>query len=607
MAEPNNQYEAIGPNPFGLDPRLSDAAWAAALAGTFLTPIPGDEALVAGAGGRALLSRSLGGRIFGAGARLGKGLFGAAGRAFNFGRNISFASDLLGLGDKDKKTEDNQESKRQAQQFIRSSSLGAGQEAYDDSPDVIQGESEAVSPYLPPSVSAPELIPPEPPPVTGDPTTDYIVRQLDAINSNISAIAGALTSSIIADEEYRQAVIAQQKGAVAARGQTRSRERTERRKGMMRYVREQAASRSVGAAKGVFSAAAPGLGAFGLLSAINALDGAKDWFGEQFDGLKDWWKNVWDKITGFDYGNLIDLDWWKNKTDELAPDWMKDLWSNVTGFDYSQLLQPDWWKNSIGSAFEWMQQGIGSMMGGSQEEKLKTKIRQAESGSDYGTLFRKYLEGFSRGDEKADQMSIGDVVKLQKDYLAYQESIGIPANKRSAAVGAYQMLYPDVAAKALGIPLTAKFDKAIQDRLADYYLNIAGYKDFKAGKITAEQFNDRLAGQFASLKKSSGKGAYDEDGLNKAYDSVLDILKSSDSGFVMPDLGLSEAASGVINQIQQFGSGVFEMLEPIIIDNSKKQSNSNTSQLSGGSGSIETLDPFNPNSTLYSPLLFGGN
>ena len=75
-------------------------------------------------------------------------------------------------------------------------------------------------------------------------------------------------------------------------------------------------------------------------------------------------------------------------------------------------------------------------------------------------------------------MSIADVVQYQKDYLAHQTAMGIPVDQQSAAVGAYQMLYPDKAAKELGIDMSAKFDQATQDKLAEYYLNMAGQQDY---------------------------------------------------------------------------------------------------------------------------------
>ena len=158
---------------------------------------------------------------------------------------------------------------------------------------------------------------------------------------------------------------------------------------------------------------------------------------------------------------------------------------------------------------------------------LKTAIRRAESGNDYGATFRAYLDGFSRRNENITNMSINQVVQYQKDYIAHQRRLGIPETQRSAAVGAYQMLYPELAASKTGVPLTAKFNKKNQDRMADYYLNVAGYQQFIQGKITAEQFNNRLAVQFASLKTTGGGGVYDTDGINRAYENLLDLIKKS--------------------------------------------------------------------------------
>ena len=179
--------------------------------------------------------------------------------------------------------------------------------------------------------------------------------------------------------------------------------------------------------------------------------------------------------------------------------------------------------------YEQQRRGAGGAFSGSVADSpdLKTAIRRAESGNNYGATFRAYLDGFSRRNEDITNMSINQVVQYQKDYIAHQRRLGIPEGQRSAAVGAYQMLYPEVAANKTGVPLTAKFNKENQDRMADYYLNIAGYQQFINGRITAEQFNNRLAGQFASLKTTSGSGVYDTDGINRAYEDLLDLIKKS--------------------------------------------------------------------------------
>ena len=166
------------------------------------------------------------------------------------------------------------------------------------------------------------------------------------------------------------------------------------------------------------------------------------------------------------------------------------------------------------------------------EGALKTKIAEGESNNDYGAMYSRDQEGFSRGDEDITKMSINEVDKLQTDYLNYQTSIGREDGDRSAAMGAYQMLNPKKVAELMGLdPETTIFDKDTQDQMSEYYLNYSGLEEFKAGDITAEEFNNRLAEQFASIETTDGKGVYDDDGLNKANTSVLDIIKAQESKY----------------------------------------------------------------------------
>jgi hypothetical protein len=99
---------------------------------------------------------------------------------------------------------------------------------------------------------------------------------------------------------------------------------------------------------------------------------------------------------------------------------------------------------------------------------LRSAIRQGESGGNYSATYSGYLKGFPRAGEDLTKMTISQVIQYQKDYIDYQRSLGIPPNKRSAAVGAYQMLYPERAAAYVGIPLNAKFNKENQSRCNSY-------------------------------------------------------------------------------------------------------------------------------------------
>ena len=158
---------------------------------------------------------------------------------------------------------------------------------------------------------------------------------------------------------------------------------------------------------------------------------------------------------------------------------------------------------------------------------LKTAIRRAESGNDYSSMYARDRGDFARGQEDITKMTIDEVHDLQTDYLRHQASKGYGPDQRSAAMGAYQMMEVKAVAKSMGIDTSKTlFNKETQDRMSDYYLNVAGFQEYKAGKITAEQFNDRLAGQFASLQTSSGGGVYDNDGMNNAYANVLELIKA---------------------------------------------------------------------------------
>ena len=162
---------------------------------------------------------------------------------------------------------------------------------------------------------------------------------------------------------------------------------------------------------------------------------------------------------------------------------------------------------------------------------LKNEVAEGESNNDYGAMYSRDQEGFERGDEDITKMTINEVDKLQTDYLNYQTSIGREDDK-SAAMGAYQMLEPKKVAEMMGLdPETTIFDKETQDMMSEYYLKYSGLEDFEAGKISAEEFNNRLAEQFASVETTDGKGVYDDDGMNKAKNNLMDILEPAESKF----------------------------------------------------------------------------
>jgi hypothetical protein len=145
------------------------------------------------------------------------------------------------------------------------------------------------------------------------------------------------------------------------------------------------------------------------------------------------------------------------------------------------------------------------------------------------------------------------------------------------------MLYPERAAAYVGIPLNAKFNKENQDKMLSYYLDLAGRKQYERGEITAEVYNDRLAGQFASLKTITGEGVYDYDGINRATKSVLDLIRKEypdRSQGLNQETSYGEQASNTFiiqrrNLMQSLGQGESTQAPPVLISASDSYDNKN--------------------------------
>ncbi|MBT1154420.1 hypothetical protein J1C56_02320 [Aminobacter anthyllidis] len=95
---------------------------------------------------------------------------------------------------------------------------------------------------------------------------------------------------------------------------------------------------------------------------------------------------------------------------------------------------------------------------------------------------------------------------------------------KSSAVGKFQIIEGTLRdiVRAAGVDPNTKFTPAVQRKLIFFRLaKDRGMQDYLDGKISAEDFLDKgLAKEFAGLKMTNGKGAYDGDGLNKASHSA---------------------------------------------------------------------------------------
>jgi len=130
------------------------------------------------------------------------------------------------------------------------------------------------------------------------------------------------------------------------------------------------------------------------------------------------------------------------------------------------------------------------------------------------------------------QLNFAELKQLQKANINEQASRGIPASKRSSAMGRYQNIYTSLDAYMKGAGLTDKdvFSPQNQDKMAIAMMRKGkfGLDAVASGKATSGQFqNNVLANQWASIKKTTGRGAYDGDGINMAsHGNAADIAKA---------------------------------------------------------------------------------
>lgn len=161
-----------------------------------------------------------------------------------------------------------------------------------------------------------------------------------------------------------------------------------------------------------------------------------------------------------------------------------------------------------------------------QIRPLVDLIIKAESRANYDAFWG----GIQQADyppKQLTQLTVGDV-------LDWQDSID--RKYRSEAAGAWQILEDTLRGvyRAAGVPLSAKFDEATQDRLGLELMRRRGLDDFLAGRLSLQRFATSLAKEWASLpvlhpmrgasrQLQRGQSYYAGDGLNKAIVKPQDL------------------------------------------------------------------------------------
>jgi len=153
-------------------------------------------------------------------------------------------------------------------------------------------------------------------------------------------------------------------------------------------------------------------------------------------------------------------------------------------------------------------------------DALLTAIQSKEAPKGFGQVY-----GGIPAREQVDvsKMTVGGV-------LAWQSSLRKRKVSKSTAAGGYQMIYLTLAqtVKEMGISLDAKFDAALQKKMAVYLLQKRGLGEYIDGKMSPEAFANNIAKEWASVPVvtqvlgqkrlvNPGESYYAGDGLNKAH------------------------------------------------------------------------------------------
>jgi len=159
-------------------------------------------------------------------------------------------------------------------------------------------------------------------------------------------------------------------------------------------------------------------------------------------------------------------------------------------------------------------------------------IKQPESGGDYNIVWGG-IKAKDRPNKSLTKMTI-------KEVLDWQDSIDKKYN--SEAAGAYQIMEDTLRPlpPAAGLLVSDLFNEANQDALATVLLKRRGLDRYLAGGLSAEEFANNLAREWASLPvvtgEKKGRSFYAGDGLNKSHVSVDAFLKAVRDVKVSPSL-----------------------------------------------------------------------
>lgn len=218
---------------------------------------------------------------------------------------------------------------------------------------------------------------------------------------------------------------------------------------------------------------------------------------------------------------------------------------------------------------------------------ILTQIGEAESNNNYDAEWGGGKFG-DRGSKKLTEMTMGEVKAYQKEMINTQKGMGKGVGQRSSALGKFQFISSSMkeAQEMSGLSDDDLYSEENQDKMGEMWLRKRGgldkfMKSKKTGK-DADRFQNKVAGQWASMKNTQGRGAYDGDGMNTARHSVrgnIDAIALNGSLETKPS-----PTTKIVSQIDSTNQEIKEQNEaksnaPVVVSNSVANNSS-----SGGGG-----------------------
>jgi len=156
----------------------------------------------------------------------------------------------------------------------------------------------------------------------------------------------------------------------------------------------------------------------------------------------------------------------------------------------------------------------------------RAKQHGFKSGYDISYGYGKY----AKSDKPISEMTIAEVKEFQKQQIAATKGKIPGTNLGTGAVGKPQVTQGTLLAmqKKIGFKDTDVFGPELQEKIMNQLLTDSGLGQFKSGKIDAKQFQNKLAGTWASIGRSdTGQSQYGQStsGMTAVLPKLLAEIK----------------------------------------------------------------------------------